>query len=99
MPFARITKTVVETTRPASKDVIVHDIELKGFQLRVTPAGKRVFYVYYRAKGAQAKQRRYKLGDFPKITTQRAREIAQSILGQVASGAILQRNAKQNGIA
>ena len=78
MPRARIIKTVVEQTAPSTEDVIVHDIELKGFQLRVTPAGKRVFYVYYRAKGARAQQRRYKIGDYPKISAQRARELAQS---------------------
>ena len=87
MPSIRITKTVVDQTAPASKDVVVHDTELKGFQLRVTPGGKRVFYVYYRARGAQAQQRRYKLGDYPKISAQRAREMAQTVLGQVASGA------------
>lgn len=86
MPRARITKTVVEQTTPSTTDVIVHDTDLKGFQLRVTPAGKRSFYVYYRAKGAKLQQRRYKLGDYPKISVQRARELAQAALGKVATG-------------
>ena len=98
MPRARIIKTVVEQTAPSTEDVIVHDTELKGFQLRVTPAGKRVFYVYYRTKGARAQQRRYKIGDYPKISANRARELAQSILGKVASGddPSAQRKAERN---
>lgn len=86
MPSARITKSVIEQTAPSTSDVIVHDTELKGFQLRVTPAGKRVFYVYYRVKGATLQQRRYKLGVYPNISAQRARELAQAALGKVASG-------------
>ena len=86
MTAARITKTVVEQTTPADKDVLVHDSELKGFHLKVTPQGKRVFFVYYRTKGARVQQRRYKIGDYPKISVSRARELAQAILGKVASG-------------
>lgn len=86
MTNVRINKTVVENAKPSITDVVVHDAELRGFQLRVTPKGKRVFYVYYRTKGAALQQRRYKIGDYPKISAHRAREIAHEILGKVASG-------------
>ena len=98
MTAVRITKTVVEQTKPADKDALVHDSELKGFHLKVTPQGKRVFFVYYRTKGARVQQRRYKIGDYPKISVSRARELAQGILGKVASGddPSAQRKAERN---
>ena len=86
MSTLRITKTVVEQTKPQAKDLVVHDSELRGFHLKVTPKGKRVFFVYYRAKGARVQQRRYKIGDYPKISVNRARELAKGVLGRVAGG-------------
>jgi integrase len=86
MPHARFTKGFVEQTMPSTKNVIFYDTDLRGLELRVTPAGKRVFYVYYRAKGAKLQQRRHKLGDYPKITVQQAREQAKAVLGRVAGG-------------
>lgn len=86
MTTVRITKSTVEQTKPSDKDVVIHDSELKGFHVKVTPQGKRVFSVYYRTKGARVQQRRYKIGDYPKISVVRAREMAKGILGKVASG-------------
>jgi len=71
---------------PFDRDVLIHDSELKGFHLKITPRGKRVFYVYYRTKGARVQQRRYKIGDYPAVSVSRARELAKAVLGRVASG-------------
>src|SRR4051794_37122485 len=86
MTSARLTKTLVEQTMPFDRDVLIHDSELKGFHLKITPRGKRVFYVYYRTKGARVQQRRYKIGDYPAVSVSRARELAKAVLGRVASG-------------
>jgi integrase len=86
MATVHITKSIVEQTKPSDTDVVIHDSELKGFHLKVTPQGKRVFSVYYRTKGARVLQRRYKIGDYPRISVANAREMAKAILGKVASG-------------
>src|SRR5262245_51211497 len=86
MSTVRITKSIVQQTQPEDSDVLIHDSELRGFHLKVTPQGKRVVSVYYRTKGARVQQRRYKIGDFPNISVNKARELAQGILGRVASG-------------
>ena len=95
MTAVRITKTVVEQTKPTDKDVLVHDSELKGFHLKVTPHGKRVFFVYYRTKGARVQQRRYKIGDYPKISVSRARELAQRAFWARLQVAMIRRRSER----
>ena len=52
----------------------------------MTPAGKKVFLVYYRAKGASSQQRRYKLGVYGTLTVQQARERARGVLNAASQG-------------
>lgn len=74
----------VEQVKPAAKDVIVWDTDLKGFGLKVTPKGIRSFFLYYRTK--DHKQRRPKIGDFPSIQPEKARKIAKQWLAEVLGG-------------
>jgi integrase len=61
----------------------LRDDEVKGLQLRVRD-GRKAFFLYYRTKTGQ--RRRPKIGDFPAITLQTARDIAREWLGEVARG-------------
>ena len=73
----------VEAVEKAERDVIVWDTELKGFGLKVTPKGKRTFFLYYRTPTAQ---RRPTIGSYPSLKPEKAREIARSMLADIHQG-------------
>ena len=56
---AKLTKREVDAAKPASKDVLVWDTELKGFGLKVTPAGAKIYLIQYRMGGRGARVQRY----------------------------------------
>jgi integrase len=85
--MARITKTVVEAAIPdAGKDTYLWDGELKGFAVKITKRGTRVYLIQYRLHGRTGRTRRVTLGKHGTITTDQARKEAKRLLGEVASG-------------
>lgn len=81
----RLTKRTVDalTCPPGRKDVLVFDSELKGFGLRVTAQGAKVFLFQYRAGGPV---RRVVLGEYGTLTADKARDRAEMLRGQVKAG-------------
>lgn len=79
----RLTKRLVESIEPESRDILVWDSEIKGFAVKVTPAGKRIYLLYYRVNG---RQRKPKIGQHGSITCDQAREIARYWTADVAKG-------------
>ena len=47
--MAKLTKRVVETAEPQSRDYVIWDDELPGFGLRVFVSGKRSYLIQYRS--------------------------------------------------
>jgi integrase len=86
MPTTKLTKSLIDCLSPGQQDQIYWDSEQPGLHLKVTPAGKRVFFLYYRVLGASKQQRRYKIGDYGALTLHQARERAKSLLGMIADG-------------
>ncbi len=84
--MARITKRSVDASAPTTKDTYVWDDELKGFGLKVTPAGKKVFLVQYRLGGRKGRSRRVTIGQHGVVTPEQARAQARQLLGDVAAG-------------
>jgi integrase len=83
----KLTKTIVEQAVPSAKDVFLWDDALKGFGLKLTPAGKRVYLVQYRPKGQSAVTRRYTIGQHRSPwTTEAARDAAAGLLARVRLG-------------
>jgi integrase len=79
----KLTDRTVEAARcpDGRKDALIFDETLKGFGLRVTSGGKRVFIVQYRV-GATV--RRTPLGQWGvELTTAQARKKAEALRGQV----------------
>jgi integrase len=76
-----LTTTLVKSAAPGA---ILHDDKVRGLQLRVRDNGTRSFFLYFRTR-AKA-ERRPKIGDWPVISLERAREIATSWLRVVAEG-------------
>lgn len=80
----KLTVRGVEAIKPGTTDVIVWDSELAGFGCKVTPKGKRSYFLYYRTKEGQ--QRRPTIGVHGPIRPEAAREIARRWLADVAQG-------------
>lgn len=61
----------------------LNDDTIPGLTLRVSPTGRKSFYLRYRFSGVQ---RRPKIGDWPTVNLIGARTVARSWLQQVAAG-------------
>jgi integrase len=75
---------VVALVCPAGKkDVMFFDAALKGFGIRITISGRRLFLFQYRIAGAI---RRHRLGEWPTTTTAQARKAAEKHRAGVGDG-------------
>lgn len=81
---AKLTVRSVEAMKPEAKDVVLWDSELAGFGCKLTPAGKRSYFLYYRTKDGQ--QRRPTIGAHGPMKPEAARAIARAWLADVAQG-------------
>jgi integrase len=82
-----ITKRVVDTAAAGAKDTFLWDLEVKGFGVKVTPAGSKVYFVQYRIGGRGAPTRRVTIGKHGSPWTPAlARKRARWVLGEVAAG-------------
>jgi integrase len=68
------------------KERVYWDAGLPGFGVKVTPKGKRVFIVLYRAGGAGSRLRKYTVGPYGRITLAMARAQAQKIFAARLDG-------------
>ena len=82
--MSKLTKRVIESAPIKDKDFILWDTELKGFHCKITPNGKKSYFLYYRTN--DGRQRRPKIGSHGVITCEQAREIAQQWIADVAQG-------------
>ena len=80
----RLTKSVVERVESVSKDIIVWDRDVKGFALKVTPSGKKIYFAYYRTQSGQ--QRKPTIGVHGKVTAEEARQIAKRWIAAALNG-------------
>jgi integrase len=81
----KITKRNVDSTEAEPGDVFVWDTEVKGFGLKVTPKGRKVYLLQYRLPGSST--RRYTIGVHgAPWTPDGARNEAIALLGQVSRG-------------
>jgi Arm DNA-binding domain len=82
----KITKRTVDATLPGERDLFLWDVDLKGFGLKVSPAGSKVYLVQYRLGGREARTQRYTIGKHASPwTPDKAREEAERLLGRVAN--------------
>lgn len=80
----KLTVRTVESIPPGNKDVVCMDSEVPGFGVKVTPRGRRSFFLYYRT--ADHTQRRPFIGTFPAMRPEQARNIAKEWLAEVRRG-------------
>ncbi len=88
MPVAKITKTLIDRLRPKDAQFLVHDSQLKGFGVRVTPTGYKSFIIDYRPGegGRRVLKKRMVIGVVGTITCEQARNIARKKLALVQLG-------------
>ncbi|HEX4615786.1 MAG TPA: integrase arm-type DNA-binding domain-containing protein, partial [Stellaceae bacterium] len=79
----RLNKSNVEDITPEAKDIYAWDDRIPGFGVKVTPAGKRIYVLKYRAGGAQ---RWLVLGRHGDLTAEEAQKKAIRLRGAVADG-------------
>ncbi len=56
----RLTKRLVDQATPGEKTKVLWDSDIKGFGCKVTPAGRKAYFLYYRTEDGQ--QRRPTIG-------------------------------------
>jgi integrase len=87
MPSCKLTKRIIDALPSlVGRDEIWWDEDLKGFGLKVTPAGRKVFLVQYRPAGDRRNPRKYTIGEYGSTTPYQARVEAQRILAERAAG-------------
>src|SRR5215216_6305121 len=87
MPSCKLTKRIIDALpSPAGVDQIWWDEDLKGFGLKLTPAGRKVFLVQYRPSGDRRNPRKYTIGEYGSVTPHQARVEAQRVLADRAAG-------------
>ncbi len=104
MPQLKLTKTNIDTkavpdTAEKPNDILYwdagHDRALKGFGLRVTPTGKKVFIVQGRVKGMDGPAARFTIGQYGAFTPELARDDAEDILRSLKKGVDPREQAKE----
>ncbi|MBB3020846.1 integrase [Microvirga lupini] len=87
MPTCKLTKRTIDTLpAPVGRDEIWWDEDLKGFGLKITPAGRKVFLVQYRPSGDRRNPRKYTIGEYGPTTPHQARVEAHRVLAERAAG-------------
>lgn len=77
----------IEALRPANETYVVWDTLTPGFGLRVTPLGKKVFFLKYRVEGGSSgRQRKPTIGTFGALSCEGARKQAQQWSSDVQRG-------------
>ena len=80
----RLTDTNINKLTPKPKDYRVLCAQTKGFSVKVTPTGRKVFVVDGRVKGGRT--RRFTLGTYPEVSTSDARAQALALISRMQQG-------------
>ena len=102
MPRIKLTKSAIDALPAPSSDVVYWDAASPGFGVKITPKGRKVFIVLYRAGGAGSKLRKYTIGPFGRVTLHQARVAAQKVFAAKLEGRDLaaeKREAKRRVVA
>ena len=84
MRIMNLTKSFVDKLEPFSKVRCYWDNQIKGFGIKVTEKGRKIYIFKYRNKTRI--QRKYLIGIHGNITCEQARKIAQDLAYQVSAG-------------
>jgi len=86
MPRIKLTKSSIDALPTSKSDMVYWDAGYPGFGVKVTPKGRKVFVVLYRAGGAGSKLRKYTIGPYGRVTLHQARVAAQKVFAARLEG-------------
>src|SRR6185503_11458979 len=86
MPRIRLTKSAIDALPTPKSDEVYWDAGCPGFGVKVTPKGRKVFIVLYRAGGSGSRLRKYTIGPYGRVTLHNARLEAQKVLAARLEG-------------
>lgn len=86
MPKIKLTKASIDGVQAGAQDIVYWDDAIAGFGLKVTPKGRKVFFVLYRTRDGSAHLRKYTIGPYGTVTPATARATAQRILAARQEG-------------
>ncbi|MGV2495070.1 tyrosine-type recombinase/integrase [Pelagerythrobacter aerophilus] len=95
MATGNITITSVTALQPGAKDKLLWDKKLRGFGLKITPAGSKIYLYQYRMGGRGSKVRRYTIGKHGSLTPDQARKEAKRLAMLVTQGVDPQSEKKE----
>jgi integrase len=82
----KITKRTVDAVQPNGADQFLWDSDLKGFGLKVTATGNKVYILQYRKGGRGTPTKRFTIGRHGALTPEQARKEAARLSAAIASG-------------
>jgi hypothetical protein len=83
LPTANLTDRKIDSLKPGKEIVEWWDKKVPGFGIRVSPKGKKTWFVMYRFAGLR---RRLRCGQYPAVTLEKARQKAKQALMDVCDG-------------
>lgn len=86
MPRLKLTKSAIDVLPTPAKDIVYWDSGCPGFGVKITPKGRKVFIVLYRAGGAGSRLRKYTIGPYGRVTLHQARGAALKIFAARTEG-------------
>jgi|SoiMetStandDraft_2_1073263.scaffolds.fasta_scaffold527503_2 hypothetical protein len=86
MAKIKLTKSNVDRLEAGARDIVYWDDAISGFGLKVTPKGRKVFFVLYRTRDGVARLRKYTIGPYGIVTPVMARSAAIRILAARQKG-------------
>jgi integrase len=82
----KLKKSVVDDAKPKAKRYILWDGELRGFGVRITPAGAKSYICQYRLHGRAGKTQTVTIGAHGTLTPDQARKLAFGVLSSIKQG-------------
>lgn len=86
MPRLKLTKSAIDALPTPANDIVYWDSGCPGFGVKITPKGRKVFIVLYRAGGAGSRLRKYTIGPYGRVTLHQARAAALKIFAARSEG-------------
>lgn len=86
MPRLKLTKSAIDVLPTPTKDIVYWDSGCPGFGVKITPKGRKVFIVLYRAGGTGSRLRKYTIGPYGRVTLHQARAVALKIFAARTDG-------------
>ena len=84
MPKVNLTKKLIDNFDSKKNEQVFYDTKITGLHLKISPSGKKIYYLYFRTKCGE--QKRPKLGEFGIITIEQARDLSRVMLGEISKG-------------